>query len=104
MIVQGMEKDKLKLIKQLLGCYFHQDWMAEFDSGEDAFRAISVSEPKEMILDCVAEIDNILVAQLSEGELRILLAETLGCYFDPGSEQLTCQQWLMQVRKKLAQV
>ncbi|MHA6912622.1 contact-dependent growth inhibition system immunity protein [Ralstonia pseudosolanacearum] len=104
MIFQGMENEKLKSIKQLLGCYFHQDWMAEFDGSEDALQAISVSEPKEMILDCVAEIDTILVAQLSESELIVLFAETLGCYFDPGSEQLTYQQWLMRVRKKLAQV
>lgn len=99
-----MEKEKLKSIKQLLGCYFHQDWMAEFDSSKDALRAISVSEPKGMILDCVAEIDNILVTQPSESDLRMLFAEMLGCYVDPGSEQLTYQQWLIRVRRKLAQV
>ncbi|MHA6893540.1 contact-dependent growth inhibition system immunity protein [Ralstonia pseudosolanacearum] len=99
-----MKNEKLSVLKQLLGCYFHQDWMDEFNSDEDVLRAISISEPKEAILAGVAEIDDLLVAQISEVDLKIILTETVGCYFDPGSERLTYQQWLMRVRQKLAQV
>lgn len=98
-----MTYENLEALGQLLGCYFHQDWTDEFDSDEAAFQVIVDSEPKERLLAGVKEIDALLAASLPEDELRSLMAGPAGCYFDPGSEGLTYEQWLKRVRQKFAQ-
>ncbi|WP_155288326.1 contact-dependent growth inhibition system immunity protein [Ralstonia solanacearum] len=99
-----MTKKKLDALQQIFGCYFHQDWSTEFDSDEDAFRAMTASEPREKILSGMEEIDALLAASLSDVELKDILTEEVGCYFNPGSESLTYREWLMRARKRLAEV
>lgn len=98
-----MTYEKLIALGQLLGCYFHQDWLDEFDDDEAAFRAIVASEPKEQLLASVKEIDVLLAASLPESELGALVTERAGCYFNPGSVGFTYEQWLRKVRQKFAQ-
>ncbi|WP_196248108.1 contact-dependent growth inhibition system immunity protein [Ralstonia solanacearum] len=50
------------------------------------------------------EIDALLAASLSDVELKDILTEEVGCYFNPGSESLTYREWLMRARKRLAEV
>lgn len=97
-----MTHDRLETLGQLLGCYFHQDWPSEFDSDEVAIQAIVDSEPKEKVLAGVREIDALLAASLSDAEIRTLMIETAGCYFDPGSVGMSYSEWLMRVRQKFA--
>lgn len=99
-ISNKMTYNKLDALRQLLGCYLHQDWTNEFIDDEAAFQAIVGSEPKEQLLAGVKEIDSLLEASLSESELGALLVERVGCYFDPGSVGLTYEQWLKRVRQK----
>ena len=98
-----MTYTNLYALGQLFGCYFHQDWTDEFDCDDAAFQAIIASEPKEQLLAGVREIDALLAASLPEGELRSLMTESAGCYFDPGSAGLTYEQWLKLVRQKFSQ-
>jgi hypothetical protein len=98
-----MTYKNLDALAQLFGCYFHQDWADEFDSDEAAFQAITASESKEQLLAGVREIDALLAASLPESELRSLMTGPAGCYFDPGLEGLTYQQWLKRARQKFAQ-
>lgn len=41
-----MTYQNLEALAQSLGCYFHQDWIDEFDSDEAAFKVIVDSQPK----------------------------------------------------------
>ena len=93
-----MTFEKLNALEQLLGCYLHQDWLDEFDDDAAALRAILESEPKEQIAAGVGEIDALLAAELFENDLRTILVDQVGCYFDPSSEGLTYKQWLGRVR------
>lgn len=92
---------KLDALEQLLGCYLHQDWLDEFDDDAAALQAIIESEPKQQIAAGVDEIDVLLAAELPEKELRTILVDQVGCYFDPSSEGLTYKQWLGRVRSAL---
>lgn len=92
------EIKKYDALGQLLGCYLHQDWGDEFRSDAATLQAIIESEPKERITAGIAEIDTLLAAALPESELRAFLVDEIGCYFDPGSEELTYEQWLDRVR------
>lgn len=96
-----MTHKKLDALGQLLGCYFHQDWVDEFDSDASALQLIVESEPKEQLAAGVDEIDALLAASLPENELIAILTDQVGCYFNPSSEGITCKQWLARVREKL---
>jgi hypothetical protein len=91
---------KLDVLGQLLGSYFHQDWTDEFDSDSSALQSIIESEPKARLAAGGGEIDALLAASLPEVDLAGILIDQVGCYFDPSSEGLTCEQWLRRVRKK----
>ena len=99
-----MTYKKLDSLEQLLGCYFHQDWTDEFGNVASALHAIIRSEPKERLLDCVEEIDALLAASLSENDLMAILTDQFGCYFDPNSDGLTCEQWLKRIQEKFVQL
>jgi len=98
-----MTFEKLDALGQLLGCYFHQDWTEEFDSDVSALQSIIDSEPKEQISACIREIDALLASSLRESELKTILIDQAGCYFDPSSLGITCEEWLQRVREKFAQ-
>ncbi|UCV04242.1 contact-dependent growth inhibition system immunity protein [Dechloromonas denitrificans] len=95
-----MTSQKLNALEQLLGSYFHQDWAEEFDSDKSAIQAIIESEPKEQLLAGAHEIDELLGSSLTSDELGEVLINKLGCYFDPATLGLTCEQWLKKVRQE----
>ena len=96
--------EKTEALGQILGCYFHQDWPDEFESEESVLRAIIESETIEQIRAGVVEIDMLLAAHLPENELREILVNMIGCYFNPESQGISHEQWLKKVREKFAQV
>jgi len=89
---------EMKALEQILGCYFHQDWVDEFESDEVALRAIIDSEPIEQIRAGVMEIDELLASNLSEDQLKTVLMNKFGCYFDPGAIGATYENWLKKLR------
>lgn len=88
-------------LKQLLGCYFHQDWPDEFADDLAVVNAMLTNESADLIAKGVAEIDSLLSAKLSEGELRAIVTEQTGCCFEPMSEGLGYGQWLYRLRSTL---
>lgn len=98
-----MTYEKQNALAQLLGCYFHQDWPEEFDSDVSALKAIVESEPKELLSAGVLEIDTLLAVLPPEDELRAILIDKVGCYFDPSSQGITYEHWFRRVREIFAQ-
>ena len=96
-----MTSVKTNSLTHLLGCYFHQDWPDEFNDDNAALDAMIKSEPKETIAEGVTEIDRLLEAGTNEAELRAILIDQVGCYFEPASEGLNYTQWLLRVRNAL---
>jgi hypothetical protein len=97
-----MNSTKLKALGQLLGCYFHQDWLEEFDSDQAALESIVKIEPQPQIAAGLEDVNYLLSASLSENDLREILTSEVGCYFDPGSEGMTYTDWLRRVRETFA--
>ncbi|QBH01548.1 contact-dependent growth inhibition system immunity protein [Xanthomonas oryzae] len=96
-------KKNLDALGQLLGCYFHQDWVDEFGDDLSAIQAIIDSEPHAQVLAAIREIDELLADGLPENELSTVLIQDAGCYFEPRSLGLTREEWLKRVRSRLAQ-
>ena len=95
-----MTLKKFNALHQLLGSYFHQDWLDEFADESEALQKIIESEPREQLMAGTKEIDLLLASALSEDGLKAILVDDLGCYFDPVSDGMSCEIWLKQVREK----
>lgn len=92
-----MERQK-NALGQLLGSYFHQDWPDEFGSDFEALQAIVEFETADQLRDGVKEIDLLLNESYSEVELRDILINEIGCYFEPESQGISYVNWLTRVR------
>jgi CdiI immunity protein len=86
-------------IKDLLACYFHQDWSDEYETDTLAITAIISLEPQSQIIAAISELDLILSKNLSEKELKTLTIDKLGCYFNPSVKKQTYQEWLTEVKQ-----
>jgi hypothetical protein len=89
-----MSTTEFKVLEQLLGGYFHQDWVDEFETEAFVLQTIVQLEPKEKIESGAMEIQRLLAMSLSEVDLKALIVEQIGCYFDPTSEKKTYRHWL----------
>ena len=52
-----MSDTNFDALKQLLGCYFHQDWPDEFDSDVAVAKAMVANEPADLIAKGIVEIN-----------------------------------------------
>ena len=86
-----------------MGCYFHQDWLDEFGSYDSVIRSIIESEPVEKIESGMEEIDYLLASDWGEGQLKVILIDQLGCYFDPAADGMTYEFWLKKLHTDFAQ-
>jgi hypothetical protein len=73
-------------------------WPDEFDAYFAGVSAVVENEAKGHIAEGIAEIEHVLEAQLNEGELRSILTDRVGCYFEPASVHLSYVQWLGSIR------
>jgi hypothetical protein len=98
-----MIDNDLESLGQLLGAYFHQDWLDEFENEHAAIDAIVQGEPAEQVAEAVQEIDKLLAGALPESELRKVMVDCVGCYFDPSSNREGYADWLKHLRQIFAQ-
>ncbi len=88
---------KYPTLYQFFSCYFHQDWIDEFESPEVAVEAYINSETQETKSLACIELDTIIKSNSDEEELGRLL-EKLGCFYDPHAEDLLIANWLKLIR------
>lgn len=94
-----MNTNRFTNSSRLLGCYFHQDWTDEFEDDTQVLQAISQAEPPEQVQASIREINRLIAEHRSEGELRVILIDDIGCYFEPDSQGITYVDWLLRVRE-----
>lgn len=85
-------------MSQLLGAYFHQDWMAEYADGPAVVRAIVSETSPEYLRQAADEIDELLQLRLTEDELAKLFYPELGIYFIAPVDGISYSDWLRSVR------
>ena len=96
-----MKTQDFPALTQFFGGYFHQDWVDEFSTPEDAIDAFRTGASTESICSVCEELDRtlLLVQRGSEDPQRVL--QELGCYYDPAADGLAVTDWLEQLQKKL---
>lgn len=86
---------------QLLGSHFHQDWVDEFGTETQVIKAIICGETRDHIDEVSREIRVLLQSSLTEEELREVMTNRVGCYFEPSSRGMSYRQWLGDVLTQL---
>jgi hypothetical protein len=87
-------------LTRVFGGYLHQDWGDEFASVSDALAAAVAGNPGS-IPAAIAEIDELLLADLSEVQLWAFMVGA-HCSYIPESDGRTCREFLQYVRETLA--
>ena len=93
-----MSMKNYRIIGQLLGCYFHQDWPEEFSDSSEVIHEIINSESRDRLLAGAGELGQLIDLKLSEDACREIMIAKVGCFFEPESEGLTYADWLLRVR------
>lgn len=65
-----------------LAGYLHQDWDVDYESPIEAADAFARSEPNDLVLASLDELDELLRVDMTDAELRQWLLE-VGCYYSP---------------------
>lgn len=97
-----MMNENFDILRQLLGSYLHQDWPCEFETDVEAIRTIVETEPHDLVVAALREVEKLLSTPLSESNLRWIMENELGCYFDPIAIGMSYKDWLERVREILS--
>jgi len=92
---------KYRRLKDLLACYFHQDWKSDYDTAAAAVECYLDEWPTDEVSVVVKDIRQLLFDTKSEDELRET-ALMLGCYYEPRADSLTYREWLTAVCEQLS--
>ncbi len=85
---------------QVLGGYLHQDWDVDFETPDDALRAARAGQGSEQIRGAIAEIEELLAANVDDDAVDAIVRPMTGGY-DPKADGRTARQWLRHVREVL---
>lgn len=97
-----MKVRDLPQLAQFLGGWFHQDWMDEgYKSAAEVVRAYARDEMPGTVRESMKEIEALLASRLPPVQMRRLLADDLGCAYDPTADGKTFRAWLREVHEIL---
>lgn len=86
----------------LLAGYFHEDWMLEHASSDEAVRAFREGESAARVLAAKHEIQQLLHVAESHHDLSAIIADELGSLYDPRLEGKDPRDWLIHVQQMLS--
>lgn len=82
-----------KDLEQILGGYFHQDWMDEFSSEKEAIEYILKNESRRKIVSAKEAIEEVLNKDMSEEEYKDKLF-ALGNEYEYELDGYSSREWL----------
>ena len=80
-------------LEQILGGYFHQDWMDEFSSEKEAIEYILKNESRRKIVSAKEAIEEVLNKDMSEEEYKDKLF-ALGNEYEYEFDGYSSREWL----------
>ncbi len=88
-------------LEQFFGCYFHEDWMDEYENEEMAIKGYVDDDGPEAAHNVAHELDKLLELELPEAELEGAMYRELHCYYAPEPDGISMSEWLRWVRSML---
>lgn len=74
----------------------------EGDSPDEIVRRFVEQEPEEQVAGAREELARLLASVISDSDLRRVLLEDLGSYFDPQQVGLSVRDWLKHVHRLMS--
>jgi hypothetical protein len=96
-----MNTQDFPALMQLFGGYFHQDWVDEFSTPDDAIAAFKAGASPESVYSIREELNRMLLLVRHDLEDQQVLIRELGCYYDPTADGIPIADWLEEVREKM---
>lgn len=97
-----MTPDTFPALQQFLGGYFHQDFLLDYASSDEAIVAFRTDEPKELVHAVCNELKDFLtMIQAKRADVHDLLQQ-FGCYYDPSFDGLTVAGWFAHIEGELS--
>ena len=94
-----MNASNLPQLGQFFGAWFHQDWTEEgYASPMEVVRASGGRTTPKVVRETIKEIEALLARRLAPAQMRRgLIADDLGCAYDPATDGKTFRVWLREV-------
>jgi hypothetical protein len=96
-----MKKEHFPNLEFLFSAYFHEDWQLDKSSPAENVRWFVEREPPEKVTGARRELDAILKTSMTDQELRSLVVESLGSYYDPMLTGKSMRTWLQEIDEGL---
>jgi hypothetical protein len=93
--------DKMELLAQFFGGYFHEDWSLDAKSPNEVVDAYRRDSNAERRLELSKAIQEYSERFANGGELSDRLFHDLGCYYDPTADGVSARDWLQSVSSQL---
>lgn len=88
-------------LQQFFGGYFHQDFLLDYASPQDAVLAFKSEASGEVIREVCGELEQLMEAQRNSDGIKDLLL-SLGSYYEPSSAGLSDIEWLAHIQRTLS--
>jgi hypothetical protein len=95
-----MNANRFPALTQFLGTYFHQDFLEDYATADDAITAFITGEPKSYVLAVMHEMERLVLLVKADNAADKRLLE-LGCYYNAQADGLLAEQWLDRVVGRL---
>jgi len=92
--------DRYVGLVHLFGSYFHQDWMEESSSPQDAVERFAYSESPHLVSLALADVRGLLARNPSEALLQQLL-DAWGCEYYLPEDGISAREWLNRIERWL---
>jgi len=88
--------EKYQLIRDLFGCYFHQDWNLYEESWRVILAEALLDSSENGLRELGSEINKLLLDN-SDEELEEMRFPVFGCNYLPFDDGMNTRQWLAEV-------
>ena len=92
---------KTENLVQLLGGYFHEDWVLDHSTAEECLDQMLEEAPLQQQREGAAEIARLLSGRLCENQIRDVLLYEVGCAYTVETDGYDASSWLRHVHGRL---
>lgn len=94
---------KLPHLRSLVLGYFHEDWLLEASSLNEAVRQFVAREPPDVVAGARRELKLLLASNPTESQLRGIILEEWKSSYNPEFDGTSMRSWLEEVRRALGE-
>lgn len=94
-------KDKLPQLFQFFAGTFNQDWHCDGENAEELVHLFLKDNPNSWVREVVYALKLLLEMKFSDQQLEELVANDLGCSYDPALDGMLYTEWVSWIKDTL---